>query len=125
MQLASIRQAVSVNSVWLGLLLVWTLILLRHSLRPTRLDQVIINKPLIVPRNRTELGSLLDELGFRTGAELGVQRGYFSEEVLTQWSSCETYWLVDIWKHQSNYRDGANVNDKTQQSFFEVRLLAH
>ena len=56
------------------------------------------------------MGSLLEEYGFTTGVEVGVKQGSYAKIVLSQWKSCQSYKLVDLWKHQENYMDGANVN---------------
>ena len=56
------------------------------------------------------MGSLLEEYGFKTGVEVGVKQGSYASVVLSQWKSCQSYKLVDLWKHQENYVDKANVD---------------
>ena len=56
------------------------------------------------------MGSLLEEYGFTTGVEVGVKQGSYAKIVLSQWKSCQSYKLVDLWKHQENYVDEANVD---------------
>ena len=56
-------------------------------------------------RRREDLGALLESEGFQHGAELGVQKGLFSQSILESWPSCETYLLVDLWAPQPNYRE--------------------
>jgi hypothetical protein len=56
----------------------------------------------------------LEKAGFKTGAELGVQNGLYSEQLLKHWPSCERLYLIDIWKQQENYFDGANVPQHLQ-----------
>lgn len=66
--------------------------------------------------NRNNLGSYLNELGLTNiGVEIGVQKGHFSEIVLSQWKG-KKYYCVDAWEKQSDdvYIDGANVNDTLQ-----------
>ena len=65
-------------------------------------------------KTRDELGSLLESLEFHTGVELGVQRGVFAKSMLDQWKSATEYVLVDLWGHQANYEDVANVNEQQQ-----------
>jgi len=72
--------------------------------------------------NRDSLGSLLDKEGLTTGAELGVQAGLFSKTTLEQWPSCASYLLVDIWAHQDNYDDHANVADTSQEQRYQATL---
>ena len=57
---------------------------------------------------REDIAGLLQSNRFKTGAELGVERGYFSHHILQNWESCEEYILVDLWKAQENYDDIAN-----------------
>ncbi len=57
---------------------------------------------------REDLAGLLQLNNFKTGAELGVQRGYFAKHNLQNWESCEEYILVDLWQKQENYIDLAN-----------------
>ena len=65
-------------------------------------------------KTRDDLGSLLESLGFHTGVELGVQRGIFAKSMLDQWKSATEYVLVDLWSHQANYEDVANVDEQQQ-----------
>jgi predicted O-methyltransferase YrrM len=65
-------------------------------------------------KTRDDLGSLLESLGFHTGVELGVQRGIFTKSMLDQWKSATEYVLVDLWSHQANYEDVANVDEQQQ-----------
>ena len=57
---------------------------------------------------REDIAGLLQLNRFKTGAELGVQRGHFARHNLLNWESCEEYILVDAWKAQENYVDLAN-----------------
>ena len=68
--------------------------------------------------SREHLADYLQTLGpkFSVGAELGVQRGLFSEHTLTKWTNCKRYYLVDAWLHQSNYEDAANLGQKDQDN---------
>jgi hypothetical protein len=49
----------------------------------------------------------------KSGIEVGVQEGKFAEYILQNWTSCESYKLVDIWARQEDYRDHANVAEST------------
>lgn len=78
--------------------------------------------PFAPLRTRAELGLLLNELNFTSGAELGVQAGEFSRIVLTQWPRARHYWLVDVWRSQKNYDDVANVGDTLQTKIMRKAL---
>jgi hypothetical protein len=62
----------------------------------------------------SDIPYLLQEKGLTVGAELGVQWGRRSDYFLSIWSSCNTFYLVDVWKQQENYQDPANVPDDQQ-----------
>ena len=64
---------------------------------------------------------MLEEYGFKTGVEVGVKQGAYAKIVLSQWKSCQSYKLVDAWRHQENYVDSANVDQATQDRV-EIQL---
>jgi len=69
------------------------------------------------------IGRILGERGALRGAELGVQRGKFSKDLLGVWSAYNIspeYLLVDVWKPLGNYFDGANVNESAQERIYEA-----
>lgn len=78
------------------------------------------SKALLPLKRREGMGAFLEREGFTTGAELGVKKGWFSQQTLETWPSCKKYLLVDIWAHQDNYVESANVDDAQQQQFMEV-----
>jgi hypothetical protein len=73
-------------------------------------------------QSRDNFASMLQSLNFTTGAELGVQNGLYSEHILRNWPSCTTFYLIDIWKPQENYFDGANVPQHLQDRAYENTL---
>lgn len=75
-------------------------------------------KPIPVLSTRDELGTLLENEGMKTGVEIGVQRGLFSEKMLSEWKGCEKYYLVDVWKQQESYFDIANVGEEEQEQIY-------
>lgn len=77
------------------------------------------NFPIKVLRSRHEMGAYLENSGFTTGAELGVNLGHFAKHTLDNWPSCQRYYLIDVWKHQENYHDIVNVDDPSQEQFFQ------
>ncbi len=68
-------------------------------------------------KGREEIPDLLQELGLETGIEVGVKQGAFSEIILSKWTLCTNYKLVDLWAHQKNYKDIANVDDSKHNEF--------
>eukprot|EP01068_Selenidium_serpulae_P010141 Selendium_serpulae@DN5395_c0_g1_i2.p1 len=64
------------------------------------------------PKKRDELPALLEERGYKTGVEVGVQEGVYAKVMRETWTSCEEYHIVDLWKHQTNYMENANVGNK-------------
>lgn len=84
--------------------------------------------PLVPIAHREDLGCLAELYGLKTGAELGVQAGLFSKDILARWKSCEKYILVDLWHKQERYDDTANVENNQQESLFQAtkkRLAQH
>ena len=69
-------------------------------------------------RKRKDLPALLEEHGLETGVEVGVQEGKFAEYILQNWKSCKSYKLVDIWAHQENYHNVANVADSAHNQYY-------
>lgn len=73
-------------------------------------------------KNREDLGKIMEAEGFTIGAELGVKQGNYARVILTDWFSCNEYHLVDLWAHQENYKDIANVAQDTQNEFYDETL---
>ena len=71
-----------------------------------------------VPR-RHQFGDYLQRHGMERGVEVGVQVGLNSMDLLTRWKSCTYLGLVDLWEHQENYKDVANVNSTEQESKYQ------
>jgi heme-degrading monooxygenase HmoA len=67
--------------------------------------------PMPTFHHRWELGTILQNLDFKIGVELGVQTGAFAFETLKAWKTADEYVLVDIWASQQNYTDIANFVD--------------
>lgn len=59
---------------------------------------------------REVLPEILTETGAKVGAEIGVKKGEFSEQLLTGWDGF--LYMIDTWEHQElGYIDPANVSD--------------
>lgn len=73
--------------------------------------------PIEIPNvNRETLAHLFGVLGFRVGAEIGVERGMYSE-VLCRSNLAMKLWCVDAWRPYSGYRD--HVSAEKLGRFFE------
>lgn len=66
-------------------------------------------------RHRNQLGDLYEARGYTVAVEVGVQRGEFSEIILSRWSG--TLYMVDRWCHVDGYNDISNVSDETHASY--------
>eukprot|EP00274_Cyanoptyche_gloeocystis_P007710 CAMPEP_0196666668 /NCGR_PEP_ID=MMETSP1086-20130531/64644_1 /TAXON_ID=77921 /ORGANISM="Cyanoptyche gloeocystis , Strain SAG4.97" /LENGTH=272 /DNA_ID=CAMNT_0042003893 /DNA_START=537 /DNA_END=1355 /DNA_ORIENTATION=- len=76
--------------------------------------------PLPTFSRREDFGAFLTSQGFEFGAEVGVQAGIFSEQLLSRWTSSKQYILIDCWRAQANYIDKANVPNKKQLDRFKM-----
>jgi len=94
----------------------------RSSLTDDSKDSLTCPLPVPVFETRYDIGTLLENEGFVSGVELGVQRGYYAAEVLKRWRSCQEYVLVDLWAKQDNYYDGANVDNPIQNEILNTAL---
>jgi hypothetical protein len=73
--------------------------------------------PIEIPNfGRNELADLFRELGFTKGAEIGVERGEYSE-VLCKANPDAHIFLVDPWKSYRGYRD--HVDQDKLDGFYE------
>jgi hypothetical protein len=70
-------------------------------------------------KSRNDLGKIMQDEGFHIGVELGVQHGGYAHGMLSTWPNCSEYHLVDLWAHQENYVDYANVDQERQDQIFE------
>lgn len=69
-------------------------------------------------RKRADLGAELKRLGLKgVGVEVGTQAGIYSKELLQGWQQADTYVQVDLWAPQKNYRDAANVDMLSHESW--------
>lgn len=73
-------------------------------------------------KTRDQLGSIIQNEGFSIGVELGVQNGLYSKAILSAWPNCSEYHLVDLWGHQENYDDVANVGQSQQEKIYKTAL---
>lgn len=73
--------------------------------------------PVDLNINRAQLAELFAELGYKSGAEIGVEQGEYSE-VLAKANPEAKLYLVDAWARYSNYRD--HVSQDKLNGFYET-----
>lgn len=73
-------------------------------------------------KDRSELGFLMNHLKFVTVIEIGVQYGFYADELLSNWPSFKKYYGIDPWLQQKNYIDWANVDNSEQNKRYENSL---
>lgn len=56
--------------------------------------------------------------GFKSAAEVGVQAGVFSRQILETWQGGLV--MIDAWLHMEGYEDIANVSQPEQDKIFEM-----
>jgi predicted O-methyltransferase YrrM len=73
--------------------------------------------------NRSELWcTLLNAIGARHVAEIGVYRGNFAAELLSCCPGVETYYMIDPWRHLEDWNKPANRDDETFARIFEEAM---
>jgi hypothetical protein len=86
------------NTLKLGPETVLNLIQARFSIPPQT------RSPIDLPIGREYLAHLFAELGYTTGAEIGVERGLFTE-TLCKANPQATIYAIDAWRAYSGYRE--------------------
>jgi hypothetical protein len=72
----------------------------------------------MILKNRDDIGYFLNYYYLTgCGAEIGVQKGIFSEKILSTWKG-EMLFSIDIWENYQNYTDIANVSQEQQEKLF-------
>jgi len=61
---------------------------------------------------------LIQSLGVQRMAEIGVYRGDFAREVLQRCESLTKYYMVDPWRHLSDWNKPANQEDAVLEGYF-------
>jgi len=59
---------------------------------------------------------------FESACEVGVQAGAHAVIILRYWPLLKKFYLVDLWKHQKNYRVLANVDDEAHEERYRTAL---
>ena len=77
------------------------------------------SKLLPIIDHRDDFAQLLKAEKKTIGLEVGVQKGHYSERMLSKWTNCEKYIMMDPWKRQEHFQDGANVNNDEQEKRFQ------
>lgn len=90
------------------------------QLDPTGISERSRSMPIEIPNvKREHLGNLFRFLGFRVGAEVGVERGAFSE-ILLNANPEMTLHCVDAWQSHKGYRDHVS-QDKLDGFYIETQ----
>jgi hypothetical protein len=72
--------------------------------------------------NRNDIGQFLNRYNLSSkGIEIGVQKGEFSKQILSQWQG-EMLYLLDYWEEQENYDDLANCSNDQQNENYKTTL---
>lgn len=83
------------------------------------LDLRTAKSPVEIPNvTREDLAALFAELGFKRGAEIGVERGLYSETICKANPGVQHY-AVDYWKRIHRYRDHVD-GEKLQRFYVEA-----
>jgi len=82
----------------------------------------LIPKGIPTFKNGIDLADILQQENMTVGVELGVQAGDFAVNMLSRWSSCNYYLLVDLWAQQENYLDLANVDNAQHDLYYRETL---
>jgi predicted O-methyltransferase YrrM len=70
--------------------------------------------PYVFPNTtRIDLAKLFSHLGYKVGAEIGVEKGYYSETICQNNPGVKLY-CVDVWEPFPGYRDLENNKDADQ-----------
>mmetsp|Transcript_6297 Transcript_6297/g.11625 ORF Transcript_6297/g.11625 Transcript_6297/m.11625 type:complete len:300 (-) Transcript_6297:47-946(-) len=81
--------------------------------------------PIDPPRTRFEIGSYLSHLNYTgVGVEVGVQKGFYTRKLLQGWRRAKMFIQVDLWEHQENYEDLANVGQDAQNVNMQMSCTA-
>lgn len=67
------------------------------------------NKQVDLPLSRVDLAALFAELGFTRGAEIGVERGMYSEVLCQNIPGLQLY-AIDVWQCYPGYREHVHQN---------------
>jgi predicted O-methyltransferase YrrM len=67
---------------------------------------------------------LVNSLGLRRVAEVGVFRGSFAAALLERCPNIEEYLMIDPWRHQTRWNKPANLSDHAFQACYEEAMAA-
>lgn len=67
---------------------------------------------------RENFFNLIDYNRYKVCAEIGVQKGNFSQYLLKSKTLTDLY-LIDCWTYQENYLDMANINNSHQEFYYQ------
>jgi hypothetical protein len=77
-------------------------------------------KSLPLLNNRYDLVKVIVNEDFKTGAEIGVQKGEFTAFLLSAWRQCTEFHAIDLWRQQKSYKDSANIDNVEQENLYQL-----
>ena len=82
------------------------------------------SSPITTAMSRSQLPRLFAELGYRTGAEVGVWEGAFSKELAVGIPNLQRLLCVDPWLSYRRYNERKNVQERLDKAYtFAQNLL--
>lgn len=89
------------------------------SIGQSDLPEQLLTKYISKSHSRLELWSeLIQSIGVKRMAEVGVYRGDFAAEVLRRCECLTKYYMIDPWRHLSDWNKPANQEDTVLSEFF-------
>ena len=86
---------------------------------PVNLTEQLLRNAIPNSKSRIELWSqVIKSSGTRCMAEIGVYRGDFAASMLQHCENLTSYYMVDPWRHLSDWNKPANHEDKVLEEFF-------
>src|SRR6266478_634244 len=87
---------------------------------PPDLSEQLLTTCISKSQSRVELwAELIRFAGVRRMAEVGVYRGDFAAEMLRRCESLTAYYMIDPWKHLSDWNKPANKEDAVLEEYFQ------
>jgi hypothetical protein len=90
------------------------------TLKELDLAEQLLTKCISKSHSRLELWiEVIESLGVQRMAEIGVYRGDFATVVLQRCESLTRYYMIDPWRHLTDWNKPANHDDSLLEEFFE------
>src|SRR5829696_583835 len=94
-----------------------------HRRRVSAADEQRLREWGAAATSRLELWSrFVSETGAASVAEIGVYRGDFAARLLAECADISTYFMIDPWRHLSDWNKPANRSDEVFERYLEETL---